>query len=634
MNNAPEKKDAIKKIIEIAEQSSGNENKTTGSLGDDIAKYSRIKKYLATITTDNSSEKERIEKSRQARIALLSSFTTNGMKESLFVKCCRAGVLPEIYVSGYNQYAQEILNATSQLYEFHPEIIFLFFDTKSLFGDAVLMPYPAQPADWNDITNNKLKEIEMFIDILKERTSAKIVVHNLMVPSYSPLGILEIKSQKSFLESIRKMNQSMSDMFKNDSTVFVFDYEAFCARIGKNNIIDYKLYFLGDIRLALQHIPTLCQEYLAYIKSLKSLTKKCIVLDLDNTLWGGIVGEDGFDGIKLGPTPEGRPFLEFQQYLLSLFNKGVILAINSKNNYSDAIKVIKEHPYMILREEHFAAIKINWNDKISNMKSIAEEINIGLDSIVFFDDDKFNREMIRGSLPEVLVIELPEDPSLYLKTLMTLNDFDSFHLTEEDLQKGKMYAEQRKRTEFQSRATDITEYLKGLQMKVTIDSANTFNIPRVSQLTQKTNQFNMTTKRYLEEDIKKMNEYKNHIIASVKVEDKFGDNGITGAIIIEKYQDEWRIDTFLLSCRVIGRRVEETLLAHIIEEAAKENVKTIIGMFIPTKKNEPAKGFYEKVGFTLSKIEGDKEIWEFKVGKKYKYPEFIEVIIKNDEFTS
>ena len=270
-------------------------------------------------------------------------------------------------------------------------------------------------------------------------------------------------------------------------------------------------------------------------------------------------------------------------------------------------------------------MQINWNDKISNMKAIAEEINIGLDSFVYFDDDKLNREMIENALPEVKVVDLPEDASIYLKTLMELNDFNSFYVSEEDKKRGQMYAGQRKRQKLSKRTIDITEYLTALDMVVTIEKANSFNIPRIAQLTQKTNQFNMTTKRYLEEDIKRFSENKDYLVSSIKVEDKFGDNGIVGAAIVKKGEERWIIDSFLLSCRVIGRRVEETMLAYILEEAKEEKEKALIGEFIPTKRNIPAKGFYKRNGFKLVEEKDGVGKWEFLTANEYKYPEFIKV---------
>jgi len=590
------------------------------------SKNKGITDYLNLYKKIEKQIKKGQNKDKTIKIALLSSFTINGIKETLSVKSFELGISSKFYIGGYNQYSQEILNTNSGLYKFEPDLIILFIDTRSILGDEYFLPYQISDEDRKALVNEKLNVVKSLVEKIKENSNAKILLHNFEVPSYSPLGILENKQKLGFVESIETLNISLRDGFKDDGQVFIFDYEAFCSKIGKWNILDYKMYYIGDMKLNLQYIPDLCDEYLGYIKPILSLTKKCIVLDLDNTLWGGIVGEDGLEGIKLGPTPEGRLFLEFQKYLLSLFNKGIILVINSRNNPDDVLEVFRKHPDIILKEENFAAMQINWNDKISNMKAIAEELNIGLDSFVFIDDDKLNREMIRGALPEVLVVDMPEDPSLYLKTLSEINDFNTLQLTEEDKKKGKMYAEQRKRTELQKDATDITEYLKGLEIVVTIEKANSFNIPRLSQLTQKTNQFNMTTRRYPEEDIKKFSANDNFIVVCMKIVDKFGDNGITGMVIVEKGKDNWRIDTFLLSCRIIGRRVEETLLAYIIKEAKKGKAKTLTGEFSPTKKNIVAKDFYKNNAFKLLKKDKGAEIWEYDLAREYKFPDFIKVV--------
>ena len=253
---------------------------------------------------------------------------------------------------------------------------------------------------------------------------------------------------------------------------------------------------------------------------------------------------------------------------------------------------------MILQEEHFANLKINWNDKVTNLREIAQEVNIGLDSMVFFDDDKINRDFVRSTIPEVLTIEMPEDPALYVQTLMELNDFNVTKITEEDKKRGKMYVEQRKRTEFQKVTTDFKEYLKELNIKIFIKNANEFTIPRISQLTLKTNQFNLTTKRYQEEDIRNFSHDDKKIVGCARVEDKFGDNGITGVFIVDKEDSkEWIIDTFLLSCRIIGRGVEEGIINHIITLAKKNNASKIIANFIPTKKNKPSESFLPTFGF-------------------------------------
>ncbi len=563
------------------------------------------------------------------KIALLSSFTITGVKEILSIKCYEIGLMPKFFVGEYNQYPQHILDEGSDLYRFNPDMVIIFIDTMSLFGEQYFSFYQLANEQRKAWAKKKSEEILSLVKRMKEKSSAKIILHNFEVPSYSPLGILDNKQDFGFIESVESLNETLRNAAKNDSRLFVFDYNLFCSRIGKQNMMDYKMYYLGDMKIDLQRMPELCNEYLAYIKPIMSLAKKCIVLDMDNTLWGGVVGEDGLEGIRLGPTPEGMPFVEFQKYLLSLFNKGVILAINSKNNPDDALEVFRKHPYAVLKEENFAAMQINWNDKVSNMKAIAEELDIGMDSLVFIDDDKLNRELVKAALPEVLVVDLPEDPCLYLKTLMGIKDFNTLQITEEDGKKGSIYVEQRKRSEFKKTVTDITDYLKGLEMVVTIETANSFNIPRISQLTQKTNQFNMTTRRYQEEDIRRFSN-SNFLVLSVKVEDKFGDNGITGAAIIEKGKDKWRIDTFLLSCRVIGRKVEETLLAYIITKAKKAKAMVLSGEFIPTRKNAPARDFYKNNGFKLVKADKGSELWGYDLARTYGGCQFIKVIEAGD----
>lgn len=594
---------------------------TSPTKGTGIAGYMALARK---VTEQLRNGKINLEKS--IKVAILASSTVRGMKEVLMVQCWEAGIGAEIFVGGYNQYSQEILNRDGELYRFAPDLVVLFRDTMSIMGDKYFLPYTSSEQDRKNWAQDILKEIAFLVDSLKEGVSGKILLHNFEVPTFSPLGIAENKESFGFIESVQDLNSQLRTQYKQDNQVFVLDYDSFCSRIGKKNILNYKMYYLGDIKLDIPFIPELCREYLAFIKADRGANRKCIVLDLDNTLWGGIIGEDGLEGIKLGPTSEGRPYWEFQKYLLSLFQRGIILAVNSKNNPEDALAAIREHPYMVLKEENFAATKINWNDKISNIRTIAEEINIGLESLVYFDDDKMNRMMIREALPEVLVVDLPEDPSLYVKTLMEMNDFNVFSITEEDKKKGRMYAQQRNRRELQQSSSDITDYLRALEMVVTIKKDDLTSVPRIAQLTQKTNQFNMTTRRYSEKETEGFARDDRHMVVSAKVEDKFGDSGLTGLAIVEKGADQWRVDTFLMSCRVIGRGVEDAIMAYVVEEAKKGNARTLLGEFISTRKNVPAKGFFEEKGFRLLKEDNGKEIWEFDLKTGYEFPEYLKVV--------
>jgi FkbH-like protein len=566
---------------------------------------------------------------RKIKIALLSSFTIGGLREALLVKCLKEGVYPLLYLGNYNQYNQEILDPSSGLYRFKPDLVILILDIRTIAGDTYFQQdFETNENERKSWVSSTVSNLASLIAKIEENSKAIVLIHNFEVPTYSPLGIIDNKQSYGFRRSIEDLNGRLVEALRGDPRGFVVDYELFISRVGKENGIDYKLYYLGDMRINPKIIPTLGDQYIPYIRSILSMTKKCLVLDLDGVLWGGVIGEDGLEGIRLGPTPEGQPFLDLQKLVLSLYNRGVILAINSANNLDDVLEVFRKHPYMILKEDYFAAMLINWSDKVSNMKAIAEQVEIGMDSLVFVDDNQVNREVINQALPEVLALDLPEDPSLYPKTLMELRAFDSLQLTSEDKARGKMYAEQRKRQEFQKVASDIGEYLKALQTVVTIEKANNFNIPRISQLTQKTNQFNVTTRRYMEDDIRRMASSKNFLVLSLKVQDKFGDSGLTGVAIVEKGREKWRIDCFLLSCRVLGRKVEDTLLNYIMEEATHEGARLLAGEFIPTKKNVPAKDFFAKHGFKQITVDvNGTESWEFDLGQMHEFPKFVKVVV-------
>ena len=560
---------------------------------------------------------------RQTRIALLSNFTLDGLTETIKVKCGELNVGCDTFYGGYNQYNEEILNNKSNLYSFSPDLCFLILDIRNIFGDLFYSPYNLSVEKRKEFIQNKVNELVDLAKSFIEKSNSKLVVSNFVIPTYSSYGIFENKVDYGLQEMVFDLNYKLSNAWKNENSIYLYDLNGFVSRFGQNNVFDYKQYFFGDLKISLNYIPFLANDLLGFIKPVLGLNKKCIVLDLDNTLWGGIVGEDGFNGIKLSQNdPIGKAFIEFQKYLLSLHERGIILAVNSRNNLEDAMQVIKEHPDMVLREKHFACLKINWNDKVTNLREIAQELNIGTDSILFMDDDNVNRDFMREALPEVLTIELPNDPSSYAQTLMELNEFNVLKITDEDKKRGKMYLQQRERIEFEKSSINFEEYLKQLEIKIHIKKADEFTIPRISQLTLKTNQFNLTTKRYQEEEIMRFSQDKKKIVGCARIEDKFGDYGITGAFVVNKDNpEEWVMDTFLLSCRVIGRGVEEGILDYIVNDAKKNNVKRLIGNFIPTKKNKPSESFLPNFGF---KKEGNR--WIYSLENHSKKPSHLLVL--------
>ena len=558
---------------------------------------------------------------KKINVGILASFSLNGIEETLRVKCAQKGIDCRTYVGDYNQYNQEIFKSDSKLFQFNPQLTFLILDIRHILGELYFLPYSISASERKEFVETKVDEIKKLVETFLYNSNSKLVITSFQIPVYSPYGINEQKEDFGMKQLVYEINNKIRHELKDQPLVFIYDFNEFVMKFGEYNVFNYQDYFFGDIKISIDYIPKFTDELLGYVNAVMGITKKCIVLDLDNTLWGGIIGEDGFDNIKLGDDAVGRSFVEFQKRLLALNQRGIILAINSKNNFEDAMEVIKKHPSMILREDNFACMKINWDDKVTNLQEISKELNIGLDSMVFFDDDLINQEFVKTSLPEVLVVELPNDSSQFAQIITKMKEFDVLKITEEDVKRNEMYSVQKKRTELKNKIVDFDEFLKQMNIEVNVKKADSFTIPRISQLTLKTNQFNLTTKRYQQEEISSFSSDKDRIVECVQVSDKFGDNGITGVYIIEKKDSkEWIIDTFLLSCRIMGRKVEEAMLYQIIEKAKNLGIKRIKGKFIPTKKNKPAENFYSDCGF---KKEGD--YWVFNTDQVMKKPEQIKL---------
>ena len=558
---------------------------------------------------------------KKIRIAFVGSFSLNGFEETIQVQCNDEKINCLTYNSPYNQFTQEILNDNSNLYKFKPDITFLLIDNRVILEDSFY--FSNINSKNKKYTDEKINEIQNLIQVFTQKSQSKIVMANFVIPTYTSLGIYESKIEYGIKEIILNLNKKLKQLSRNIDSLYIYDFNSFVTKFGEKNILDYKKMNYGDIKINFDIIPHLIYDFLGYVKPIQGLNKKCLVLDLDNTLWGNIIGEDGFEGIKMGPYPEGRSFVEFQKVIKSLSENGIILAINSKNNQNETMKVINEHPHMILREKDFSCIKINWNDKISNMKEIAKELNIGLDSIVFFDDDPINRELLRMSLPEVNTIELPKDPSIYTQILRDLNDFNTLKITNDDVQRKTMYKQEQNRQKLQSSTENLNEYLKKLDIKIKIKLDDKLSVARISQLILKTNQFNLTTKRYQEEEIREFVKDETMIVGCSEVEDKFGENGITNVFIIKTKPNEWIIDTFLLSCRIMGRGIEEGIIGKILEIAKNKGIEKIIATFIPTEKNKPAENFLKNYGF-----EKEDEKWIFLLKNKIKIPDYLEVELK------
>ena len=408
-------------------------------------------------------------------------------------------------------------------------------------------------------------------------------------------------------EAVYSYNSFLWDAGRKRQNLKVIDFSEFTRMYPRADLMDWRFYLISQMGLN----PKIAKDFQTWwnrkIESVALRRKKCLVLDLDNTLWGGVLGEDGVGGIKIGGDYPGKAFLFFQEALLELSKSGVILAICSKNNESDVDEVWEKNPFMILKKGHFSASRINWDDKATNIKELAKELNIGLDSLVFVDDNPAERELIRQMLPMVAVPEFPAQPyglPDFFKSLVD-NYFKVYSLTEEDKNKAAQYKANAERAKAQESFSDFGAFLESLDIRLTIQQANEFNIPRIAQMTQKTNQFNLTTRRYTDSDVKAFlaSGWK---IWCLSVADRFGDNGITGAIMVNG--DE--IDSLLLSCRILGKGIEGAFVKSVLSILKEQGLKTLRACYVPTAKNSQVHDFYDRCGFTPYSVEDEVKKYE------------------------
>ena len=405
--------------------------------------------------------------------------------------------------------------------------------------------------------------------------------------------------------AIAEYNAALFDAEKRRDNLKVVDFSDFTRRYPAASLVDWKYYFIAKMGLN----PKLAGDFQAWwnrkIEEIALKRKKCLVLDLDDVLWGGTLGEDGCNGIKIGGDYPGNAFSFFQNALLQLSKTGVILTVCSKNNERDALEAWEKNPFMVLKKEHFSARRVNWQDKDVNIREIAEELNIGLDDVVFVDDSPFERELVKSRLPMVCAPDFPRQPyeiPVFVQKLIE-DYFKTYSITDEDRNKTRQYKENAARAQARRSFADMDEFLKSLDIRITIEAANQFNIPRIAQLTQKTNQFNLTTKRYTDADVRRFlsNGWE---VWSLSVADKYGDSGITGCAVINGDC----VDSFLLSCRILGRGLEFAFLKTIAFLMKKKGLRQLKGSYVPTLKNDLVKDFYEKAGFSLvSEENGRKE---------------------------
>jgi len=566
------------------------------------------------------------------RVSIARNFTVEPLIPIVKGEFARCGLLADIYLGDYDVVASEILNKDSGLYGHNPQVLLI---ANWLEGISKVLTTEYLSSSANDIDREikrVVNEIEGFISVFRTNSNAPVLINNFPLIDAPTLGILNAQLESGHTAAILKLNKELLGRLKTIPDVFIVDYFSIFAKVGINQGYDERYWHIARAPLKREMLLALGIEYAKYIRALKGKGKKCLVLDCDNTLWGGVIGEDGIHGIKLGTSHPGSGFRAFQTEILNLYNRGVLLALCSKNNEEDVLEVLDKHPDMILRRDHIAAWQINWNDKASNLSRLAEKLNIGIDSFVFADDNAFECEWVESQLPQVAVVHLQGDSSSFKRQIADNGFFDTLSFTEEDKKRSEMYISAAKSEELKNNSGSYDEYLRNLKLCAEIGAPSVTTIPRFSQLTQKTNQFNLTTFRYSEGDISRMLADPSYGVYCLKLQDRFTDLGLIGVAITKADEDVCKIDTFALSCRALGRGVEDAFMTYILEQAKLKGVKKVVGAYIPTKKNAQVADFYRKQGFKKMETREEVYCWEWNFEEKAPplSPEWIELSLTTE----
>ena len=474
--------------------------------------------------------------------------------------------------------------------------------------------------------------IDITIKAIREKTDAMIAWHCFEHPLYPAFGIMDVSSNTMQTAVIDELNNYLRSRLSKEKSAYLVNLNLCISRIGASNFYDQRYWHLGKAPYSLFAVEQIAAENFKLIRAQRGKNRKCIVLDCDNTLWGGVIGEDGLNGIKLGNEFPGSAFKELQCEIVTLYHRGIVLALCSKNNEADVWDVFENHPGMVLKKEHIATSRINWCDKAQNIESIARELNIGLDSLVFVDDSEFEINLVKQILPEVEVIHLPKNKAFsYREIIASCGLFDTLSFTEEDRKRGQMYKAEAERSKLKKNSgQNISQFLQSLEMKVEINMANYDTISRVSQLTQKTNQFNLTTKRYSEAEIEKFTNSSDMSVLYVNLRDRFGDMGIIGVAIVKCFSYNCEIDTFLLSCRALGRGIDSVLLNACITLTKNKGREHLLGQYFITTKNGQVSDFFLKEGFECIFNDGSSSKYSFEMLRvERKSPEYFKEILVN-----
>ena len=529
----------------------------------------------------------------EVRVALLASCTVEVVKPFLLVEGARRGLRFTIWCGPYGQIEQQVLDAGSELYSFKPDVVFVLPRLEDWAGESL----QSFATDREALRQSLVQRSQQVAQALRRHSAASLLWSAYATPRLPGVeGAPGLFGAGSLAAFATVLNGETAAAIETVPDARLFDLPAVVARCGAKRWHDERMSFLARMPFSGEGFAVLGASLARAIRALRVPPRKCLVLDLDNTMWGGVIGEVGIGGIKLGDTFPGNAHQALQRAAKALRSRGVLLAIASKNNREEALEAIERHPDMLLRPADFSAMEIHWEDKATSLRRIAKALNIGTDALVFVDDNPAEREWVRQQMPEVAVIELPASVAGYATAIEDSEWFDTAVVTQDDAKRAAMMSQQAERQALQESTGSLEDYLAALQMRVQAGPVNAETMERVVQLLAKTNQFNLTTRRHSRADLEALLS-KGAVALWMRVADKFGDNGLIGVVIGVPEGDVWRVDSLLLSCRVIGRGLETALLGLLARQAASRGGRVLMGEFVPSDRNQQTKDLYARHGF-------------------------------------
>jgi FkbH-like protein len=544
------------------------------------------------------------------RLGVISNGTSHFIVQALIATAPRHGIALECIETDFDQVVQQALSPESEINRARPDAVLIAVDSRGL-------PLRASPGDADAAGQTVaacLRYLEAIRSSIHENSGAVCIVQTIARPVESYFGSLDLVLPGTTRNLIDAINRRIADSISGSSDL-LFDVAALAEMVGLADWHDPTFWNAARLPFAGVFVPLYAEQVCRIVAAARGKSRRCLILDLDNTLWNGVVGDDGVDGIVIGcGNPTGEAHLDVQRTALALRDRGVILAVSSKNDDQVARLPFQGHPEMLLKESDIAVFQANWNDKASNIEAIASELSLGLDAMVFLDDNPMERDLIARRLPQVAVPELPADPALYSRTLLAGGYFEAVTFSDEDRNRAGFYRDRTRRMVLQKGMGDLNGYLASLETVITFQPFNEFGRPRIAQLINKSNQFNLTTKRYTEAAVLNSEQDRDCFTLQVHLTDRFGDHGMISVVICRRIDQDWEIDTWLMSCRVLGRRVEEAVLQEILRHARIRGVASLTGIYRPSGRNRLVENHYAKLGFSNVGIQDDgTTVWKMEV---------------------